>query len=83
MKVGIYAVRDVKADAFMQIMSFANDGVASREFGFAVANKDSFLARSPADYALYRLGSVDETSGEIESQLPSMVCTAMSFISLS
>lgn len=79
MKVGIYAVRDVKADAFMQIMSFANDAVASREFGNAVRSEGSFLSKHPEDYALYRLGSVDESKGELEGQLPSMVCTAVSF----
>lgn len=81
MKVGIYAVRDIKADAFMQIMSFANDAVAAREFGNAVRQQESFLAKHPEDYALYRLGSVDESKGELESQLPAMVCTAQSFVS--
>lgn len=80
MKVGIYAVRDIKADAFMQIMSFANDAVASREFGNVVRQQESFLAKHPEDYALYRLGSVDESKGELEAQLPSMVCTAISFV---
>ena len=80
MKVGIYAVRDVKADAFMQIMSFANDAVASREFGNVVQNKESYLARHPEDYALYRLGSCDETSGELTPQLPAQVVSAMAFV---
>lgn len=72
----LYAVRDVKADAFGAPMSIATEGLARRSFLEACMDQRSDLCKYPNDYMLYELGSYDPNSGEVKAHLPSPIFIA-------
>lgn len=73
----LYAVRDVKADAFGAPMSIATKGLALRSFSDACSRQDSDLYRYPEDYMLYEIGEYEPNTGTIIGhQLPQLVITA-------
>lgn len=78
----LFAVRDVKADAFGSPIAAPTRGLALRSFSDACANERSEFCRYPDDYMLYELGDYDPNSGEIRChKLPSLVATARSVVS--
>lgn len=77
----LFAVRDVKADAFGSPMSISTRGLALRSFFDACQAPNSELMRFPEDYMLYELGEYDPNSGLIVAyNLPLLVCTATSVV---
>lgn len=73
----LFAVRDVKADAFGAPMSISTVGLAIRSFSDACCASNSELARFPEDYMLYELGSYEPNSGKIVSlDVPLFVMSA-------
>lgn len=61
MKRNIYAIVDLKAhDLAGEIFTQTHDQIAIRQFADAVANEKSILNRHPRDFALFRLGTIDE-----------------------
>lgn len=65
MKIGIYSVRDNKADAFMQPLFVNAEGLARRSFGEAVNDPKSVFGKYPGDFDLYKLGAFDDEKGEL------------------
>lgn len=77
----IYAVRDVKADAFGALIGCPTKGLAIRAFSDACADGNSPMARCPEDYSLYELGSYDPSSGLLTPhRLPELVVSASSIV---
>lgn len=77
----LFAVRDVKADAFGAPMSIATKGLALRSFGDACCSPSSELARFPADYMLYEIGEYEPNSGKlIGHDVPVFVASAVEMI---
>lgn len=77
----LYAVRDVKADAFGAPMSISTKGLALRSFADACVDKNSELAKYPADYMLYELGEYEPNSGKIVShEIPVFVASATEMV---
>lgn len=77
----LFAVRDVKADAFGSPMSIATKGLALRSFGDACVAPNSELCRFPDDYMLYELGEYDPNSGQITShRLPVFIISASDIV---
>lgn len=70
MTMKLFAVRDVKADAFGAPMSIATEGLARRSFLEACHNPQSELAKYPTDYQLYQLGEYDPNSGLLSACTP-------------
>jgi len=70
MTMKLYAVRDVKADAFGAPMSIATEGLARRSFIEACSDPRSDLAKYPTDYQLYELGQYDPNSGLLVAASP-------------
>lgn len=69
MKLGVFAVYDRAAEAFMQPFYAQTIGSAIRSFTDAV-NGDGGIAKHPEDYMLSQLGEFDDNSGELTSILP-------------
>lgn len=67
----LYAVRDVKADAFMTPMAIPTEGLALRAFEEACLHPKSDVARYPQDYMLFEIGTYDPNSGLVTPTLPS------------
>lgn len=66
MRMVICAVRDAKAEVFMQPMFFQAPAQARRAFGDAVNDPKTDFGRHPEDYTLFALGEWDEFEGKIE-----------------
>lgn len=78
----LFAVRDVKADAFGAPMSIATKGLAIRSFTDACADRKSDLNRFSDDYSLYELGSYDPNSGLIVTNpMPVFIISASEVLS--
>lgn len=67
MKIGIYAVYDKKAKAYMPPWECQNNAVAIRKFGGAVNDEKSFIHRYPDDFDLYHIAFFDDNSGRYEN----------------
>lgn len=64
---GLYMVYDLLAGCVIgQIVQAATDAAATRDFHEALSNKESTLARHPADYNLIFIGTLGE-DGELDT----------------
>lgn len=63
----LYSIFDSKADCFQSIFESINDFTATRDFLHAFTAEGPPVFREyPADFQLYRLGSYDQATGELE-----------------
>lgn len=68
MKVNLYSVFDTKMECFHQPFACNNDAVAERAFNDMSKNPQLPYGQHPKDYCLYRLGTFDDHSGQIEGE---------------
>jgi len=73
MRLEIYALRDVRTEAFNRPMFLQNKAVLDRAIIDAINDENSLLHHHPEDYQVYYLGTFDEQTGKIES-LPAEHC---------
>jgi len=66
----LYTIRDEKADFFGNPFIARTDGEAIRSFTQACTQTDSPFAKAPADYVLYSVGSFNDSTGDLVSELP-------------
>lgn len=66
----MFAVRDSKANAYLQPFFSSASGSALRALGDAVADVKSPFHAHPEDYILYELGTFDDNTGEIAPLIP-------------
>lgn len=77
----IVAVRDRQLNAFLRPFTAATRGQAIRAFSDEVNRPDSDLAKHPADYELYELGTFEETSGKLlPNEQPQQLALASNLI---
>lgn len=77
----LFAVRDVKADAFGAVMVISTVGIAIRSFSDACADARSEFAKYPEDYMLYEIGTFEPNSGLVTAlQMPKLIVTAHAII---
>lgn len=82
----LYAVYDVKAEAYGPLMAVKADAVAVREFGNLVLDPQSMVGKYPDDYELHELGSLYDDSEHPDDRrrvfgmLPRVVMTARNFL---
>lgn len=67
----LFAVRDVKAEAFAAPMAVPTEGLARRAFTDAVMQPGSVLAKNAEDYMLFQIGEYDPNSGLLVACSPS------------
>lgn len=65
MKLGMYAVLDVKAKAHISPFCLPNDEMALRAFADCTNDADHMFCKHPQDYLLYRVGEFDVESGMV------------------
>lgn len=70
MRLNLYGVLDVKAQAYRFLHFVQSNGEAIRSFSDAVRNPKSEISKHPEDYSLYFLGCIDDETGVIESVNP-------------
>lgn len=72
MIVNLYAVRDELSNEFFAPQIIKNDEMAKRQFKSQV-NTITLWKENPSDYSLYRIGTFDDETGLITSNLEKMV----------
>lgn len=73
---GVYAIKDAKS-SFMPCTADTNDATAIRNFENAVCQPGSLLASHPNDFALFKLGSYDDSVGSLDPlDSPKLLCDA-------
>ncbi len=77
MKIQIYAIHDAKAQSYLQPFFLHNNDMAKRSFMDATINPESQFCKHPLDYSLFRIGTYDDETSIITSELPpEMLITA-------
>jgi len=61
----IFAVHDVKANAYLPPFFMHNDELAKRTFSDCIMSEKHAFSHHPADYTLFHLGSFDDDTGVI------------------
>lgn len=79
MITGLYAVLDVKAKSYGNILYFANDDMAKRAMSMPIP-ADNDMAKWPEDFHMYQLGLMDTDSGEIQPNTPRLVAAFSQFV---
>lgn len=63
-KLKMYAVKDKKADAYLQPFTTQTDGLAIRMIQGAMEGENN-LSKYPEDFSLYNIGEYSENTGII------------------
>jgi hypothetical protein len=73
MELKIYAIRDVRTEAFLKPMFLQNAAVLERALLDARNDENSTLSMHPQDYQVFKLGTYDDNSGEIWAEEPTFM----------
>lgn len=65
MQLSLYSLRDVKAGYYMNVVLLRTNVDAERFFIAILEDKRSPIAKFPKDYAIYHMGTLNITSGEL------------------
>lgn len=65
MRLGMYAVKDRAADAYIAPFFLPTDSVAIREFSYAATIPDHKFGKHPYDFGLYKLGEFEIGTGRV------------------
>lgn len=78
----IVSIYDVKSECFGAPVFVKATGEAIRSFGEAVNDdkKENNFAKWPADFSLFLIGEFDDSTGEVTSQPPEQLVTALSLL---
>lgn len=73
--IHVFSIRDIKANVFTKPFFAPNDGVAERLFKNEVNRQafDNQLYTNPEDFHLFNIGTFDEDTGLMTSQLPQFI----------
>lgn len=83
MILNIYAVYDIKAQAYSNPFFLPHNGQALRGFSDHVQDEKSAVAKHPEDYKLYQLGTFDDVSGLFTAEkVPVFLANASDFVAI-
>lgn len=80
MKRNLYCIKDVKVSAFTSPFTMQGDVQAKRYFHEMSNDENTTLSKYPADFELFRLGSFDDSSGELFTGLE-FLCNVVTVMS--
>lgn len=82
MKLVVCSVFDDKAKAYLQPFFVANENIARRSFGDAVADPSTGISKHVSDYKLYQVGIFDDNSGMFDAKFdkPVFLANAIDFV---
>lgn len=69
----LYTIRD-NATKFYDVITDDNDRAAIRSFTNAVNKNGTLMYANPDDFVLYSVGTFNTETGEITSELPTILC---------
>jgi len=67
MKISVFSIYDTKTEAYAQPFYMQTKGAAIRAFTELANNAEHQIGKYPSDYALFELGTFDDTSGVLTS----------------
>lgn len=80
MTLGIYSIKDTKADAFLPPFFMRTNGEALRAFDDCVQKSGTPLSDHPEDFHLFKIGYFDQDTGSITpASCPESLASAMDF----
>lgn len=83
MKIGVYMLRDAKANAFLsQPIMAPTPGMAERQFLDLLRKEGSFFGQHQGDFSLWEVGCFDDQSGAIVGVSPREFLTGPAVLSL-
>lgn len=68
MKLKIFSIFDVKAEAYLPPFFLPTVGMATRAFKDCVNQQGHQFCENPGDYTLFELGEFDDVKGEIQTR---------------
>jgi len=77
----MFAVNDVKANAFSAPFFTSTKGLAVRMFSDLAKDSRSSLSKYPDDFKLYLIGEFNDASGAVDSHKPEFICSGSEFVS--
>jgi len=78
-KLNIYAIHDIKAEAFLKPFFADADGLAIRMFQEAANDQDHGFCKYAEDYTLYRIGVWDEQNGVVHASTHKTLGNALQY----
>lgn len=73
----IFAVHDVKAEAYFQPFLMQSKGLAIRWFRECAQNKEHAFGKNPEDYTLFEVGTWDDSNCVYDQKMPLVpICKA-------
>ena len=70
-----YTIYDSALEAYHQDYSLENDAIALRQFA-DMANEETQITKNPEDYSLWRIGTFETTTGELQPEEPTCLAKA-------
>lgn len=83
MKLLVFTVFDSAAVAYLQPFFARSEGEAIRMFSTAASSEDHQFARHAADYTLFKIGTFEDSTGQVESHPPVSLGNALDYRSAS
>lgn len=80
MIVKVFAIHDVKAEAYMSPFFMPAVGLALRAFKDLVGDEKSQISKHPSDYTLYLVGEFDDGSGVLSGVGPTRLASGVEMV---
>lgn len=71
----VFSIYDSKAECFTPPFSYPAVGQAVRQFSDFCNDPNHPIGKHYSDYRLYRIGSFDDSDGNIITSIPAVLCT--------
>lgn len=73
MNKNVYSIKDTLGQVWYMPSYFPNDDTAKRMFGDLCLDKETPLGQHPTDYVLFKIGTWDDSTGELSGQVPEVI----------
>lgn len=80
MKLKMYCVHDVKAQAYITPWFMPTEGMAKRTFSDCANDVNHQFGRNPQDYTLFYLGEFDQQIGKFYPVTPESLGSAVEYV---
>lgn len=77
MELKMFSIRDAKGEIYNPPFYQKTHGEAERNFRELVKDAQSMISKYPEDYDLYFLGTYDDQTGTVKSDVPKHVIKAV------
>jgi len=83
MKLFVFSIFDQAAGAYLRPYFSRSDDEGTRSFSKAAQDGDGLISEHPEDFTLFRVGTWDDNTGELDGSAPVKLVTALEVIAAS